>query len=190
MPTIRLATPADADACLEIYRPLIEETAVSFETEVPSPEAFSQRVALTLRTHPWIVVEVDGGVVGYAYAGRHRARAAYQWSAEVSLYVDDAFRRRGLGSVLYGRLFDALRVQGFANAYAGITLPNAESVGFHESMGFTPVGTYRRIGYKFGRWHDTGWWQLRLREDDAPAPPVPLPECRDRVVAALKDSGG
>jgi phosphinothricin acetyltransferase len=187
---MRLATPADAAPCLEIYRPIIEKTAISFETAIPSVAAFSERMARSLETHPWIVCELDGAVAGYAYAGFHRARAAYQWSAEVSLYVEANRRRLGLGRALYARLFDALRVQGFANAYAGITLPNPASVGFHEAMGFVPVGTFRRIGFKFGRWHDTGWWQLRLREDDAPAPPLPLRECRERVADTVRGSGG
>jgi len=188
MHTIRLATPADAAACLEIYRPMIEQTAISFETVVPTADEFAARIHTTLATHPWIVCEVDAAVTGYAYAGLHRGRTAYQWSTEVSLYVDEAHRRAGQGRVLYARLFDALRVQGFANAYAGITLPNPTSVGFHESMGFVPVGVFKCIGFKFGRWHDTGWWQLRLREDDAPRPPRLLPLCRDEVAGVLTGS--
>ena len=188
MRMIRLATPADATACLEIYRPMIEETAISFETEVPAIEDFAGRIETTLETHPWIVCEVDGAIAGYAYAGTHRGRHAYQWSTEVSLYVDASLRRAGLGRELYARLFDALRAQRFANAYAGITLPNPTSVGFHESMGFAPVGVYERIGFKFGCWHDTGWWQLRLREDEAPAPPRPLSACHDEVAAVVTGS--
>lgn len=188
MRTIRPATPSDAAACLEIYRPIVEETAISFEMTVPTTGAFAGRIEAGIDTHPWLVCEVDATIVGFAYAGLHRGRAAYQWSAEVSLYVGNAYRRAGLGRALYARLFDALRLQGFANAYAGITLPNPASVGFHESMGFTPVGVFERIGFKFGRWHNTGWWQLRLRDDAAPAPPRPLRECRDEVAAAVTGS--
>jgi len=188
MRTIRPATPADAASCLEIYRPIVEQTVISFETDVPALEAFARRIEATLETHPWLVCEVDGTVTGYAYAYGHRGRSAYQWCAEVSLYVDDAHRRGGLGRSLYGRLFDALRVQGFVNAYAGIALPNPASIAFHESMGFLPVGVYRRIGFKFNRWHDVGWWALRLRDDDAPSPPRPLSECRDVADAQVTGS--
>ena len=104
MRTIRLATPADAAPCLAIYRPVVEETIVSFETTVPAAEAFAARVAATLETHPWLVCEVDGAIAAYACAGPHRTREAYQWCAEVSLYVGEEYRRTGLGRALYTRL--------------------------------------------------------------------------------------
>ena len=127
-----------------------------------------------MRTKPWLVWEEDGRVLGYAYASGHRARAAYQWCVEVSVYVHPDARRGGIARRLYTELFERLREQGFYNAYAGITLPNPASVGFHEAMGFRPIGVYPKIGYKFGRWHDVGWWSLRLRDDDEePAPPKP-----------------
>src|SRR5262249_40805835 len=113
-------------------------------------------------SHPWLVCGIDGKVAGYAYATLHRARTAYQWSVDTSVYVHDGYWRRGVGRALYLSLFAILSAQGFFNAYAGIALPNAASVGLHESLGFTPVGTYRRVGYKLGSWHDVGWWQRAL----------------------------
>jgi phosphinothricin acetyltransferase len=123
------------------------------------------------------VAEIDGAVAGYAYAGPHRSRAAYQWSTEVSVYVHPTFRRRGVARALYGKLFDVLSQLGYVSVYAGITLPNPASVGIHEAVGFEPVGVYRRAGFKHGAWHDVGWWQLHLRGDEVPtAPPVLLSE--------------
>ena len=127
-----------------------------------------QRIAAALPKFPWLVCGVDGRMAGYAYAGTHRARAAYQWSVDTSVYVDPAFHRRGIGTRLYTCLFQILAAQGYVRAYAGITLPNAGSVGLHEAMGFQSVGIYRGVGYKLGRWHDVGWWQLTLRETTDP----------------------
>jgi phosphinothricin acetyltransferase len=116
--------------------------------------------------------EPGGEMLGYAYAGQHSERAAYNWSADVSVYVSATARRMGVGKALYGALFALLRVQGFVNVYAGITLPNAASAGLHESAGMTLVGVYHKVGYKFGAWHDVGWWEMALRE--LPAEPKPL----------------
>jgi phosphinothricin acetyltransferase len=183
---IRLARESDAAGCLDIYRPIVLETAISFETEVPSVEETARRIADIQSTYPWLVCERGGRILGYAYACRHRARAAYRWSAEVSAYVSEAARRLGVGRALYSKLFDCLRLQGFANAFAGITLPNPASVAFHEAMGFLPIGTFPRIGYKGGTWHDTGWWSLRLIDGDGtPREPLPLRECRREVEALL-----
>jgi L-amino acid N-acyltransferase YncA len=120
--------------------------------------------------------EHHGEVLGYAYASAHRTRAAYQWSVDVSVYVQAQVQRSGVGCALYSSLFKLLTLQGFYNAYAGITLPNPGSVGLHESLGFRPVGMYRAVGYKLGAWHDVGWWQLTLQ---APTlSPEPLKDCR------------
>ena len=171
---IRLATGADAEAIAAIYRPIVADTAISFETNPPGPAEMEWRIAATLPFAPWLVYEEHGKIAGYAYGSRHRERAAYQWSVDVSVYVDDAFRRRGIGSALYTALFPQLRLQGFFAAHAGITLPNAGSVGLHESLGFVPVGVYRGVGYKLSAWHDVGWWQRSLR-DRIPDPPPPRP---------------
>jgi L-amino acid N-acyltransferase YncA len=162
--SVRPARESDARDMLAIYAPFVRDTAVSFELEVPSPEEFRRRVLEGQRAHPWLVAEDSGGVRGYAYATSHRTRAAYRWSVDVSVYVADGFRSRGLGRALYGELFDRLREQGFFKAYAGICLPNAASVALHEALGFESVGIYREVGFKLGAWHDVGWWVLALGE--------------------------
>lgn len=165
---IDLATPDDGAAIQALYAPYVEGTAISFETEVPSVQVMAGRVEEALRHAPWLIARIDGLVAGYAYAVPHRSRAAYQWSVDVSVYVGANFHRQGVGRRLYQRLFEVLRAQGYVNAYAGIGLPNAKSVGLHEALGFRPVGVYEHVGFKFGVWHDVGWWQLALRPADGP----------------------
>lgn len=149
---------------LAIYSPFVTSTAVSFETELPSLEQFAQRVARTTVNWQWLVAEIAGNCVGYAYGTSHRERAAYRWSVEVSAYVHPSFQRRGIGRSLYQGLFDDLMARGFCNAYAGISLPNVASVALHKSVGFEPVGVFRRVGRKFDRWHDVAWYQRSLRK--------------------------
>lgn len=167
---IRLATERDAEAIQRIYAPFVLHTAVSFEMEPPGVDEMRSRILKILARLPWLVCELKGNVIGYAYASFHRERAAYGWSVDVTVYIHEEFRRHGVGKALYASLFQVLRLQGFYNAYAGVTLPNPGSTGLHEAMGFTPVGVYRSVGYKLGRWHDVGWWQLALRDHStAPA---------------------
>lgn len=176
MPAIlRHADPArDAAACAAIYGPYVAASAVSFEEEAPSAEELAGRIERTTRTHPWLVLEDEGRLVGYAYACPHRTRAAYRWAADVAIYVDPAHQRRGGGRRLYTALLDLLRAQGLRVAVAGITLPNDASVALHRALGFEPVGTHRAIGWKAGAWRDVSWWQLRLapETDDGVAPPL------------------
>jgi len=140
---------------------------VSFEAEPPAAEDFAGRIAAVLERHCWLCAEEDGRVVGYAYGGAHRARQAYQWTTEVSVYVDGDHRRRGLGRALYALLLDALRWQRYHLALAGVTLPNDASQAFHRSMGFEPFARFEDVGYKFGRWHATEWWRRLLGEPGA-----------------------
>ena len=177
--TIRIASPGDAGDMVDIYAPFIRETAVTFENEVPSVEDFAGRVAGVLERFPWLACDDGGRVIGYAYATPHRARPAYRWSAETSVYVAEGRRRSGVGRALYAALLEILRVQGIRNAYAGITLPNAQSAGFHESFGFRQIGTFPSVGYKQGAWRDVGWWHLRLGEvSGEPPEPGRFPEIR------------
>jgi L-amino acid N-acyltransferase YncA len=174
---IRLASQRDAVGIAEIYRPSVVSAPISFELEPPDASEITRRIEKTLTTHPWLVCEEEDRLAGYAYASRHRERAAYQWSVDVSVYVDPGFRRRGVGQALYTSLFAILRAQGFYNAYAGITLSNPGSVGLHESVGFKQLGVYRNVGYKMGAWHDVGWWDLSLQQKPAePRPPLMLAE--------------
>lgn len=171
---IRIARGEDAAAVAAIYQPFVTGSAVSFEGVAPTAAEMCERIEGLLETHPWLVWEEDGMVHGYAYASPHRARLAYQWSVEVSVYIASSRHRSGIGRRLYQHLFDILRRQGYVNAYAGITLPNVASVGLHEALGFTPVGVYHAVGYKMGAWHDVGWWHLQLQPAPS-SPPAPVP---------------
>jgi phosphinothricin acetyltransferase len=172
---IRLAREEDAEQIAAIYAPFVSRTPVSFELEPPSADEMRGRIADILERLPWLVCEAGGQIQGYVYASPHRARAAYQWCVDVAVYVHEHRRRSGVGRALYTSLFEMLRQQGYFKAYAGITLPNAASVGLHESLGFEPVGIYRSVGYKLGAWHDVGWWQLALQAESlSPASPQSL----------------
>jgi len=173
-PTIRLATNKDIPAMLEIYAPYVINTAISFEKEVPSLEEFRQRVDQVLQEAPWMVYEINDTIVGYAYASTHRGRSAYRWNREVSAYVSETHQRKGVGRALYKEMFEILKKQGYLNLLAGITLPNPSSIAFHESMGFTPVGVYHGVGFKFGKIIDTGWWEMKI-QDEGFRPGVILP---------------
>jgi phosphinothricin acetyltransferase len=164
-PVIRSATEADAPALLAVYAPYVEHTAISFETEVPSPAEFAARIAKAATGWAWLVAEADGECLGYAYGCRHRERAAYRWSVETSAYVAQMYHRQGVARALYTELLTQLTRLGYCNAYAGVTLPNEASLALHRTLGFEPVGVFRRIGYKFGVWHDVAWFQRALREE-------------------------
>jgi L-amino acid N-acyltransferase YncA len=169
---IRDAVPGDAGACAAVYAPYVRDTAISFETDPPTAEQMAGRIADAQRGHAWLVLEVDGAVVGYAYGGPFMARAAYAWAAAVSVYLARGRRRTGGGRALYEALFDRLAARGHRVLLAGIALPNEASEGLHRALGFEPVGTYRRVGWKHGRWHDVAWYQRPLVDDDAPPHPL------------------
>jgi phosphinothricin acetyltransferase len=173
--TIRDADPErDATPCAAIYAPSVEASATSFEEQAPSAEEVAGRIKRIQPTHPWLVAERGGEVLGYAYACPHRQRPAYRWAAEVSVYVAETQRGRGSGQALYETLFERLRGQHLHMACAGITLPNEPSIALHERLGFVPVGVFRQIGWKAGAWHDVGWWQLDLGSAGSEPPPEPL----------------
>lgn len=161
-PLIRTAAEADAAALLAIYAPYVEHTAVSFELDPPTVEQFAARIRKSLDGWTWLVAEVDGQCAGYAYGTRHRERPAYSRTVETAVYLDGRHHGRGLGRALYGELLDRLGAMGFHRAVAGITLPNPASVALHEGLGFERVGVYREIGFKFGAWHDSVWYQRGL----------------------------
>ena len=166
MAAIRSATVADAARLLQIYAPYVERTAITFELEVPSREEFAARIEHTLRSYPYLVVEDEGVVRGYAYAGPLKERAAYDHSCEVSIYLDQDARGRGLGQALYTELERRLRERGILNLYACIADPVEEdeyltrdSERFHARLGYTKVGTFSKCGKKFGRWYNTIWME-------------------------------
>lgn len=186
---VRMAGADHSPGIQAIYGPIVAATTISFEYDVPSAAEMGRRVASRWPRHPWLVAVAGEPeqVLGYAYAGPFKGRPAYDWSAEVSLYIHPDARRLGVGRCLYAALFALLRAQGHTEAFAGISLPNEASVAAHESLGFVPVGCYRRVGWKFGAWHDVGWWQLPLgpggsggsggtggRADDGLPPPAPI----------------
>lgn len=177
--TIRLADESDALAIQRIYAPFVQASHVSFEYEVPSVKELGQRVQTTLTYAPWLVYEQHGHVAGYAYAGHHRSRTAYQWSVELSVYIGEEFRRKGIAQALYTSLIALLRLQGFYNAYIGIALPNPGSVAFHERLGFKPIGVYRGVGYKLGIWSDVGWWEREIQpKAKEPLSPLSITEAQ------------
>ena len=159
---MRPASPEDAAACLSIYRPYVEDTAITFETEVPDAHEMAARIAAARDTHEWLVAEQDHRVIGYAYAHTFNPRAAYRWTAETSIYVAAGHHRGGHGRQLYAALLDRLADRGYRRAFAGITQPNEGSTAFHRSLGFESAGLFRRVGWKNGGWHDVAWMQLEL----------------------------
>ncbi len=167
---VRDGSAADAAACAAIYAPYVTDTVITFETEPPSPAEMAARIATAVRTHAFVVFEDAGRVVGYAYGGPYKARSAYRWSCEVSVYLERGRRRTGAGRALYAALFERLERRGFRTVVAGMTQPNAASEGLHRAMGFEPVGTYRRIGWKHGAWHDVTWVQRSIATGDDPPP--------------------
>ncbi|MCB1741142.1 MAG: N-acetyltransferase [Gammaproteobacteria bacterium] len=162
---IRDARESDAEQMLGIYAPYVRDTVITFEEVVPELEQFRDRVRKYLSGWRCLVVVQDDRLLGYAYGSTHRERSAYRWSVETTIYLDPTVHRQGLGRRLYGALLPALAEAGYCNAFAGITLPNAASVGLHQAMGFEPIGTFSRVGYKLGAWRDVGWFQLRLRDE-------------------------
>ncbi|MEP7361220.1 MAG: N-acetyltransferase family protein [Chloroflexota bacterium] len=181
---IRLADPAtDSARVAQIYAPAVVGSTTSFEEIVPDAAEMAKRMRAVLARTPWLVADVDGGVVGYAYASSHRERAAYRWSVDISVYVDPAHLGQGIGRALYEALLPVLRRQRFVNVYAGIGLPNPASVALHGKIGMTRIAVYERVGWKMGRWVDVAWYGLRLSEPTGSPPPepIPLPDLRDPI---------
>ena len=176
---VRLADPArDAERVAEIYRPYVEGTVISFEEIAPSAADVAGRMESVLAWTPWLVaVDENDRVIGYAYASRHRERAGYRWSVDLTVYVDPSFQGRGIGKALSGELLPILRRQRFVSAYAGVGLPNDASVALHQSIGMTRVGVYEKVGWKLGRWVDVAWYGMRLTEpvNDGTPPAQPVP---------------
>jgi phosphinothricin acetyltransferase len=174
---IRIASEDDAEAILAIYAPIVTDTAISFETEVPSVEKMRRRIRETLKTYPWLVAERDGEILGYGYAGPLRRREAYRWSAETSMYIREDARATGVGTAIGMKLTEILLRMGVVNLFGGTTLPNAASEAIYRASGFEQSGVWRNAGYKLGRWHDVGWYQRQIREVDGEPPPfVPFAE--------------
>ena len=175
---IRFANELDCENILKIYTPYILESAISFETTVPSLQEFTGRFKDINATYPWLVYEENGQILGYAYGSPHRSRCAYSWSCEVTVYVDPSHHQKGVGSLLYKSLFQILKMQGFYNLFAGITQPNEGSNKIHTKLGFKKIGTYKNIGYKFSAWHDVSWYQLEINSGSEPRTPTAITDKR------------
>jgi len=175
---LRLVAADYAAQISRIYAPFCRETAVSFETVAPDEATVRIRISNVSDRYPWLVaVSETGSVLGYAYAGKHRERAAYQWSVDFTAYLAPAAQGQGIGTDLYMALAAICRSLGYCRAFAGITLPNPASVGLHEKIGFRPIGVYRRVGFKLGQWHDVGWWGMDLSpETENPDEPRSIKE--------------
>jgi L-amino acid N-acyltransferase YncA len=178
IPRLRLAVRADAAQLAAIYEPFCLGTAVSFETVAPDEGKMRERISALAERYPWLVAVAEtGDVLGYAYAGKHRERAAYRWSVDFTAYLAPEAKRRGIGTALYRALMQICQSLGYYRAFAGITLPNEASVRLHEKIGFRAIGVYRRVGFKLGRWHDVGWWSLDLLSQvDDPREPRSIAE--------------
>ena len=189
MISLRVATKDDGAALAEIYAYYVKNTAVSFEYEAPSAEEFLCRIEHKLTKYPYLVAERDGKPIGYAYASEFRERAAYDWDAELSIYLDKDERGAGAGRMLCSALAEILKAQNFVNLYAIITLPNDGSEAFHKKMGFEKLCEVDRVGYKMGKWYGLTWYRLALC--DEPAPIIAFPDLDVGAVAdILKKYGG
>ena len=176
---IRIARDQDAAAIHAIYAPAVTDGVATFETALPGVETIRERIRARLPRYPWLVWEEAGVVLAYAYAGRFRERAAYDWIAETSIYVHADARRRGVARTLYSTLLAVMRLQGINEAVGVITLPGEASVRLHEALGFSPAGVWRNAGYKLGQWWDVGVWQKPLQPPaNPPMPMVPFATLR------------
>lgn len=181
---LRLVTPADAVAVAVIYAAIVESTGISFEEVAPGADLMRVRIEETTRMYPWLVFEEAGRVAGFAYSYAHRERAAYRWSVDVSVYLAESARGRGVGTKLYSALLRILEARGFRRVFAGIALPNDASIALHTALGFMPVGVYHDVGYKLGAWRGVAWFERPLTEtDSAPDEPIPLPRLAAPILA-------
>jgi L-amino acid N-acyltransferase YncA len=177
---VRSGTVDDAAACAAVYAPYVLETAITFETEVPTVTEMAGRIASALQTYDWLVLETEAGVIGYAYAGEFKSRAAYRWSVETSVYLAADRRGGGGGRLLYTELLQRLTARGYRRAFAGITMPNDASVAFHRSFGFADAGMFRRVGWKLNAWRDVAWLQVDLQPPELAIDPPAAPRTAPR----------
>lgn len=183
---IRPVTLADAAAVLGVYSPYVLGASSTFEYDVPTLEEFTARIEKISAKYPYLVCEIDGQIVGYAYGSTHRERAGYRWCAEATVYLNEAYHRRGIARALYTALFTLMKEQGYYSIFVSILSTNDSSVAFHRSMGFEDIGTFRNIGYKLGEWHSNIWMQLFLNEHNvAPPLPVPVTAIADKAIYQL-----
>lgn len=185
---IRLVRETDTVEILKIYEPYIKDTAITFECEVPSVEEFRNRIQDISIDYPYLVCLIDGNIVGYAYADRQMERAAYQWNAELSVYIDKSYLRFGIGKALYTCLIEILKLQNVQNVYGGVTAPNPNSEKLHEYFGFQKLGTYHNTGYKCEAWHDVMWFEKSIGEHELePKSFLSIKEIDEIVIEGIMD---
>ena len=181
----RRATEEDVVSILAIYAPYVTDSAITFEYDVPSEEEFRQRIRTISAEYPYFVCESDGQIIGYAYAHRHMERAAYQWNAEISIYIRQGFTGKGLGKTICQALIDLLRLQGIRNVFSCVTIPNERSAHLHHSMEFSTEGIFQNAGYKCGKWQTIAWFRKNIAPySNEPAPFLPI----SRIDRQLIDS--
>lgn len=181
----RRATEDDVVSILAIYAPYVTDSAITFEYDVPSEEEFRQRIRTISAEYPYFVCESDGQIIGYAYAHRHMERAAYQWNAEISIYIRQGFTGKGLGKTMCQTLIDLLRLQGIRNVFSCVTIPNERSAHLHHSMEFSTEGIFQNAGYKCGKWQTIAWFRKNIAPyTNEPAPFLPI----SRIDRQLIDS--
>lgn len=184
---IRFAVPGDSAGLLKIYAQYMD-TPVTFEYDLPSVEEFSKRIAEIMETYPYLVCETDGEIIGFAYAHRHKEREAYQWNAELSVYLDKSHTSKGLGRRLYGMLIEILKFQGVQTVYGVVAIPNERSEKLHMSMGFRKAGIYHKTGYKGGQWHDVALFEKKIGACcTEPSPVVPLNKVAKEKLEKLEE---
>ena len=184
---LRIANTKDAAALTRIYKYYVENTSISFEYTAPDEAEFAHRIESKLKNYPFIVAEDDGRVIGYAYASTFRERAAYDWSCELSVYVDKEYLGQGIGVRLYSALEQILKLQNIVTLVAGITSPNERSEALHKKMGFTHTGTMDFIGFKDGGWRDVMWY-TKVLSKDMPSPVIPFPNLDASAIKAILEN--
>lgn len=183
---LRFAQEKDIPAIQNIYKPYVLHTPITFEYETPPADEMKDRMLQIQTAYPYLVCLYENDVVGYAYAGRHMARAAYQWNAELSVYIDKDHQHGGLGRKMYTALMEILKLQNIRNIYGCVTLPNPGSEKLHLSMGFARCGVYPKAGYKCGKWHDVAWFEKSIGlHDREPEPFIPLPEIDQHAASSI-----
>lgn len=179
---IRMATEFDSASILEIYAPFISDSIITFEGKLPTDAEFRKRITDVIKKYPWLVYEVNGKIIGYAYASQYNNRCAYDWSVDYSIYINPDFHRKGIATALYNTLTQLLKLQGYYNAYVGIALPNTKSESFHQAFGFKPIGVYHNVGYKLNGWHDVMGLEYTIVEHSMrPLKPKMINEIKDSI---------
>ena len=183
---IRLITLEDTDKVLAVYSPYVTSTPITFEYDIPSSDAFRNRILSVTKQFPWLVCEIDNEIAGYAYASPQHERAAYQWNAELSIYISGKYHGKRIGTALYNALIALLKQQGYYNVYACITLPNEKSLALHKLFGFSEAGTFLNTGNKFNTWYYVVWLLKQIHAyDKAPCSPVPICSLDTKIVRKI-----